>query len=94
MKSLKLHPPKQCKGATWEVLELGIAPAGSISLCCPHCGKDASMPIIRTQSPIIASIGLGLIFDNPTYNPGAAVLPVTVRCRACRHVFTRKEQAR
>ena len=76
---------------TWNVIELGINAIGMISLCCPHCGTDALMPRAATESPIIASIGLGLIFDNPSYNPGAAVLPVTVRCRTCRHVFTRKE---
>jgi len=76
---------------TWEVLQLDITPAGVISLCCPPCGTDAEMPIAHTESPVIAAIGLGLIFDNPSYNPGAAVLPRTLRCRTCRHLFTRTD---
>jgi hypothetical protein len=76
---------------TWDIIELGIIPVGTISLCCPHCGTDAEIPITKTESPVIAAVGLGLIFDNPNYQPGAAVLPETIRCRTCRHIFTRKE---
>ncbi len=79
---------------TWQIVELGIEPTGVISLCCPHCAADAEMPVAKTLSPIIASVGLGLIFDNPSYRPGAAVLPETVRCRHCRHIFTRKESSK
>jgi hypothetical protein len=35
---------------------------------------------------------LGLVFDNPSYRPKESPLPVTVRCRTCRHLFTRKDQ--
>jgi hypothetical protein len=90
---LTMTPPtthRNLRLKTWEIIELGIAPAANISLCCPHCAEDAVMPIARTESPVIASVGLGLIFDDPCYRPGAAVLPVTIRCRTCRHTFTRK----
>jgi len=76
---------------TWKVIELGIKPVGKISLCCPHCATDAEMPIAKTASPVIAAIGLGLIFDDPAYRPGEAILPATIRCRACRHTFTQKD---
>lgn len=76
---------------TWEVLKLELAPVGKISLICPHCGVDAEMPIGKTQSPVIAAIALALIFDNPSYRPRKRVLPHTVKCRYCKHVFTEGE---
>lgn len=72
---------------TWKVIELGIKPANTIGLCCPHCGTDANIPIARTESPVIASIGLGLIFDDPAYKPQTQVLPTLIKCRYCRRVF-------
>ena len=77
---------------TWKVMKLGIQPVGTISLCCPHCGTDAEMPIGQIESPIIASIGLGLIFDNPSYIPEKDILPITVKCRSCRRVFTTESE--
>ena len=73
---------------TWDVLELGMTPTGTISLCCPECGEDAEMPISKPASPVIAAIGLGLIFDNPTYVPKGAILPTTIKCRTCHRVFS------
>lgn len=79
---------------TWKILELGIEPAGVISPHCPHCGADADLPHAHTESPIIASIGLGLVFDNPAYAPPRPVLPAKIQCRHCRRVFVWKEVAR
>jgi hypothetical protein len=76
---------------TWKVLELGIAPTSTLSLCCPHCGTDAVMPVGEPDSPVIAAVGLGLIFDNPTYRPAAPILPKTIKCRTCRRVFTTRK---
>ena len=80
--------------ATWDVLELGINVADTISLCCPKCSADAEMPIAKSHSPIIAAIGLGLIFDDPTYIPEGQLLPSVIRCRHCRETFVIEREGR
>lgn len=78
---------------TWDVVVLGITPVGTISLCCPKCGTDAEMPIGDTsQNPVIASVGLSLIFDRPGDAPKDPITPVEVRCRTCRRVFTQNQE--
>ena len=74
---------------TWDILDLGIEPAGKIDLCCPHCGVDAEMPIAVVKSPVISALGLDLIFDDPNYHP-TAVLPKKIKCRYCRSIFEQK----
>ena len=74
---------------TWKIIELGIVPVGKIGLCCPHCGIDAEMPIATTKSPVIASLGLDLIFDDPNYNPDD-ILPKRIKCRYCRSIYEQK----
>jgi len=72
---------------TWKIIKLGIKPQDDISLICPHCGTDASMPISKIDSPVIASIGLGLIFDNPSYIPQEQILPSIIQCRYCKRIY-------
>jgi hypothetical protein len=38
-------------------------------------------------SSVIATIGLGLIFDSPGHIPPDGYLPEAVQCRKCRNVF-------
>jgi hypothetical protein len=81
------------KQKTWDVLELGIEAVDKIALSCPNCGTDAVMPIGDTsKNPVIAAIGISLIFDRPSATPKVSPLPTTIRCRTCRRVFTRKEE--
>lgn len=78
--------------ATWKVLswELpdGKVADGEIELACPLCGQDAVVPTHGAAgSPIIAAIGLALIFDDPGHVPPAEFLPGSIQCRQCRNVF-------
>lgn len=78
---------------TWNILELGITPVETISLCCPSCGTDAEMPIGDTSdNRVIAAFGLNLIFDRPWDAPKTIPLPTTIKCRYCRHIFTSKPE--
>lgn len=80
---------------TWKVIQSGdgFNPTDSIFLECPHCGLDAEMPYKPMDgNPVIAAMGLALIFDrNPKTMPHR-VLPKEVQCRQCRRVFVHDEK--
>lgn len=74
---------------TWNVLRWESKPEGvenSISLICPKCQHEATMPMIG-KHPIIAAIGLRLIFDPANYIPPKGFLPTAIQCRQCQTIF-------
>lgn len=80
---------------TWKVVESGqgFEPNDRISLMCPRCGVDASVPFRAIEvNPVIAATGLSLIYDKPWDMPIDPVLPETLKCRYCRRIFTRAEE--
>jgi hypothetical protein len=77
---------------TWKVVDWaskGKRKAdGELELACPRCFHDAFLPTCgKLESPIIAAVGLGLIFDRPSYVPPRGYLPDEIQCRNCRRVF-------
>lgn len=78
---------------TWKVIRLGEAfePNSTISLICPTCGEDAQMPCRELpDNPVIASVGLAMIFDRPGRVPGFQLLPDLIQCRRCKHKYERE----
>lgn len=73
---------------TWKVLSWPAQKSGTISLSCPHCGNDAECPTSgQPGSLVIAAIGLGIVFDNPSHTPPENWLPTVIQCRKCRRIF-------
>jgi hypothetical protein len=78
---------------TWRVLRWDGGPKDLdslpvVELWC-DCGQEAYVPISsEPESPIIARIGRGLIFDDPGYRPPKGWLPTEIQCRRCRRIFT------
>lgn len=56
-------------------------------LSCPRCGASALIPVGPTKSPIIAAIGLNLIFDEPSHKPDPSFMPDEIQCRNCRAIY-------
>lgn len=67
---------------TWDVLDRGDVPTGACEMLysCPHCGREAALPVVGV--PLAQLGGGGIVFDG-----GEGLLPVAIRCRACRSVF-------
>ena len=81
---------------TWNTLSWTDRPerTRAISLICPFCGTDAELHIAETPSAkVIASIGLGVIFDPPSFLPPENFMPDELKCRTCRKIFSNKECA-
>jgi hypothetical protein len=75
---------------TWKVLQWHDRPERTESYCvaCPECGTDAFLEVGKVPALVIGAIGLGLIFDTPSYQPPSNFLPNMIRCRTCRMAFT------
>ena len=79
---------------TWKTLGWRDKPikTQSISLICPHCATDAEIDVGHTEGAmIIAAIGLGVIFDPPSYTPRDNFMPDRIQCRKCRRVYDSME---
>lgn len=75
---------------TWKVLSWLDRPAKTRAymLCCPHCETDQQLEIGDTPGGvIIAALGLGLVFDPPSYSPPTNCMPDTIQCRYCKKIF-------
>ena len=84
---------------TWKILDWSNRPEGipkgeSISLMCPNCGNDAGLQTAGvTNPPILAIMGMGIVFDPPTYIPPEYWLPETIQCRKCRIIYSSGKEA-
>lgn len=74
---------------TWKCLRWTEKPeqTKTIVLACPRCGEDSEMQIGEPGCLIIASIGLGLIFDPPGAVPAPHFMPDAVQCRHCKTIW-------
>ena len=64
----------------------------TICLICPNCETPAEVPIyIKPESLPIASLGLGVVFDNPAYDPPKDWLPKELQCRNCKTIYFEEE---
>jgi hypothetical protein len=74
--------------ATWKVLDWDAEPDGRLLLACPKCKREAYLPTSGPPgSPVIAAVGLSLIFDKAGHVPPDSFIPKAIQCRACRNVF-------
>lgn len=76
---------------TWNIRKWKNRPEATqkIGLCCPFCATDAQIEIgVPVGASIIASVGLGLIFDPPRYVPPDNLMPDEIKCRTCRKIFS------
>ena len=76
---------------SWKVLRWDDQPeqiGDGLMLACSNCGNDALMPTGIFKSPVIAAIGLSLVFDNPSYVPEENLMPSEVQCRKCKTIWT------
>lgn len=71
---------------TWKVVDYGQVPLESerVPYDCPHCGVEASLPVVGRVLAQLA--GGGLVFDI-----GPRALPQIIHCRSCRRTFTQEE---
>lgn len=60
----------------------------TVNLQCMHCGKDADLEVADIPALIIASMGMGVIFDPPSYDPPDNFFPDEIQCRSCRRIFS------
>ncbi len=67
----------------WKVLEWGDVPedAAEIDYECPHCGREAPLPVVGMALAQIS--GGGVVFD-----VGRHAMPAQIRCTKCRREFT------
>ena len=77
------------KRRTFKVLNEDFLADGGIDLICPGCGIEAEVPTRgHAESPVIASLGLNVIFENPSYVPPPNWMPKMIQCRYCRRIFS------
>lgn len=77
------------KRRTWKVIKWLVRPkyiATWIPLDC-ICGYEAECPA-STKTPIIAVMGMSLIFDQPDYIPPKGFLPDIIKCRKCGRIYS------
>jgi hypothetical protein len=75
----------------WKVIHWPNRPQvhRQISPVCPKCGRDAVLEIGDTPGgTIIATIGLGIVFDPPGYVPPENFMPQEIQCRGCRSIWS------
>jgi len=60
-------------------------PDGEAELTC-DCGQEARVPT-KGHALVVASIGMGLVFDPPSFPPPADFLPATIQCRRCGRIY-------
>lgn len=75
---------------TWKVISWPKRPkqiTNWVPLDCP-CGYEANCPA-STDAPIIAAMGMRLVFDPPNYEPPANYLPDEIKCRKCGRIFSK-----
>ena len=84
---------------TWKILSWSNRPEGipegePIPLMCPNCETDADLRTAGvTNPPILAIMGMGIVFDPPTYKPPEYWLPETIQCRKCRIIYSSGKKA-
>lgn len=81
------------RAATWRVLRWDDRPAvqGTVSLTC-DCGHDAECPVAGDLGGhVIAVIGMGVVFDPPSFIPPSNFMPNEVACRKCGRVYNDTE---
>ncbi len=67
-----------------------MSAAEPIEMTCPECQATIT---VRPRYPlndalVIATIGLGVVFDPPGYKPPKDWLPDSIQCPRCRKLFT------
>ena len=79
---------------TWKVLEPDdFEETGEpVGTTCPNCWADADLPTHgHPGALIIATMGLGIVFDPPDHTPPDGWLPTTIECRRCHHIYSEGE---
>ncbi len=77
----------------WKVLDWPDRPVceRTIEPCCPRCGWDGELEIGPTPGALIlATVGLGIVFEPSDYEPPKNFMPREIQCRGCRRIFTDK----
>ena len=84
---------------TWKILDWSNRPecileGEPVPLMCPNCETDADLRTAGvTNPPILAIMGMDIIFDPPTYKPPKYWLPKTIQCRKCRIIYSSEKKA-
>ena len=76
----------------WKVVQWTGKPedvAAWVPLDCP-CGYEAKCPA-SVRAPIIAAVGMRLVFDPPDYQPPENYLPDIIKCRKCGRMYSSRE---
>jgi len=76
--------------ATWKVVQWSDKPERTrwVPLQCA-CGRDADCEVADVPGVlIIAAIGMGLVFDPPSFPPPANFMPEELQCRKCGRVYS------
>ena len=61
-------------------------PDGEVPLTC-QCGQEANAPT-KGSATMIAVVGMGIVFDTPSFPPPAGFLPKEIQCRRCGRIYT------
>ena len=61
----------------------------SICPACPKCGWDGELEVGETPDALIlATIGLGIVFEPAGYRPPQNFMPDAIQCRGCRSIWS------
>ena len=59
-----------------------------IELTCPKCGAEITCETKgEINASVVATVGLGVIFEPAGYEPPKDWLPDEVRCKVCKTVY-------
>lgn len=75
----------------WKVVQWDDPPVlrRTIVATCPKCEWDGELEIGETLGAlIIATIGLGIVFEPSDYRPPTNFMPAAIQCRGCRRVWS------
>ncbi len=81
---------------TWDVVAWADRPERTqwIGFVCPSCGNEAELEVgADPGAAVVATIGLGVVFDPSGHTPPDNFMPDEVRCRKCRRIFSSEPEA-
>jgi len=77
---------------SWKVLSWEPRPerVRLVELRC-GCGRWADCEVGEVDALIVATTGMGVVFDPPGYRPPANFFPDVIKCRRCGREYSIKE---
>ena len=75
----------------WKVIDWPDRPTTASAICpvCPECGWDGELEVGATPGAlVIATVGLGIVFEPSDYKPPSNFLPRAIQCRGCRRIWS------